>query len=710
MESGNFFRISDFFQNERGTNNKIVSSIFTDTTGVILIGAPGEEAFYELAKDKYGCIAFSKCRELKSSNPEKEKLIERSKCIAIFKIGDAVWYIANKSIFEFNLNTQSLKIYSHSMFSEYAVLHENKLIIGSTGGNIVFFDLIEKKFIDLKTKYSNLLNGFKNSSYVHTLHIDKKGILWIGTFTEGLFEYNFEENVLRIYKNDKNDSNSISDNQVTAITEDSNGSLWIGTGSEGINKFDYSKKKFVRYGIKNGLTGYCSSILEDNNRFLWIGSNEGLYKFDPEKERAVLYKLNDDVSFYNYGPSSICVKDKDGTLYFGSKYGLIYFNPSEIKDNPYIPNIVLTDFQILNESVNPSPENPFLKKNITAAKDITLSYKDNVISFEFAALIYNNPSKNQYAYMMEGFDKDWVYCGTRRNVTYTNLDPGEYTFKVKGSNNDGLWNEEGASVKLIIIPPWWQTWWFKSCGAALIFLTAGFGYKKRVNKLRREKTAQEEFSRRLIESQEEERKRIASSLHDTIAHDILLTKSKALLALRNPDDNENLKNALNEISDMSSETINDVRGISYNLHPHQLERLGFSEAIESIINDVSRASHIEFSVKVDNVDDVISKEGEINLYRVIQEAINNIIKHSKATEAELKVVRLENQIIISISDNGIGLDSRKSSDEGKYGFGLSGIAERVKILKGEFKVESEENSGTVLRISVPIVNNPVEIK
>ena len=218
------------------------------------------------------------------------------------------------------------------------------------------------------------------------------------------------------------------------------------------------------------------------------------------------------------------------------------------------------------------------------------------------------------------------------------------------------------------------------------------------------KQNQEEFTKKLIESQEEERKRIASALHDTIAHDILLAKSKALLALRFPDDTENLKKALNEISDMSSETINDVRGISYNLHPHQLERLGFSEAIESIIKDVSRASVIEFSVKVDNVDDVISKEAEINLYRVIQEGINNIIKHSKATEAELKVIRLENQIIITISDNGIGLASdKKSSEDHKHGFGLSGIAERVKILKGEFKVESEENSGTVLRISIPII-------
>ena len=344
----------------------------------------------------------------------------------------------------------------------------------------------------------------------------------------------------------------------------------------------------------------------------------------------------------------------------------------------------------------------------TQKKLISISYKENFFSFDYAALDYTIPEKNQHAYMLEGIDKEWNNVGNIRTANYTDIEPGEYTFRVKGSNNDGVWNEEGASVKLIITPPWWQTWWFKSCGAAVIFMTVGFGYKKRVSKLKKEKTAQEEFSRRLIESQEEERKRIASALHDTIAHDILLTKSKALLALRNPDDNENLKNALNEISDMSSETINDVRGISYNLHPHQLERLGFSEAIESIIKDVSRASDIEFNVKVDNVDDVISKEAEINLYRVIQEGINNIIKHSKATEAELKVIRLEDQIIITISDNGIGLASdKKSSENRKHGFGLSGIAERVKILKGEFKVESEGNSGTVLRISIPFSNFPL---
>ncbi len=233
-------------------------------------------------------------------------------------------------------------------------------------------------------------------------------------------------------------------------------------------------------------------------------------------------------------------------------------------------------------------------------------------------------------------------------------------------------------------------------------MTVGYGFKKRINKLKKEKNAQEEFSRKLISSQEDERKRIAFELHDTIAHDILLTKSKALLALRNPDDNENLRNALNEISDLSSETINDVRGISYNLHPHQLERLGFSDAAESIIKDVSKASNIDFNAEVDNVDDVVSKEAEINLYRIIQEGINNIIKHSKATEAELKVKRLENQIIISISDNGRGIESgKKSTETGRYGLGLSGITERVRILKGELKIESELNKGTVLRIIVP---------
>lgn len=692
-----FNLITKIFKNKTNNYQSSLGGIFFDSKGKCMITNRFSDGIFKFEKDYEEKLHFRGYEFV--SNIMRESVVgdivqvDQSRMLFATFFGELIEYNPVKKIV-----TKIIKKKMHRFNTLCSV--DNFIYIGAENRGILKYDINKREFIDTDTALN-----FLSRQNIQSIYKDRENIIWICTGHSGLFRYEAENNGVTNFKFEESNEKSISDNFVNLVYEDRNGNIWAATANKGINKFIKTDFSFLRYGTETGLPENVNGILDDNNGYLWIRSFDGLYKFDPENATARRYDKSDGVQRYDFS-NNVCNKDKDGILYFGGSKGLTYFNPDEIKDNPYLPEIVFTDFQIFNESVKSSGDNPFLKKSITAAEEVNLSYKESVFSIEFAALTFNNPGKNQYAYMMEGFDENWVYCGTRRNVTYTNLDPGAYTFKVKGSNNDGIWNEVGVSVKITISPPWWQTWWFKSCGAVLIFLTAGYGYKKRITKIRNEITVQEEFSRQLIASQEEERKRIASELHDTIAHDILLTKSKALFALRNPDDNDSLKNALNEISEMSSVTINDVREISYNLHPHQLERLGFSEAIESIVNDVSKASEINFKVDIDNVDDVITKEGEINLYRVIQEGISNILKHSKATEAELKVIRLEKQIIISISDNGIGFDSGKSSmEEKKHGFGLSGIAERVKILKGELKIEKDSSNWTVVRISIPISSN-----
>ncbi|MDQ3020973.1 MAG: histidine kinase [Bacteroidota bacterium] len=604
-------------------------------------------------------------------------------------------YDAEKDIFTHYYDSDG------KVFRIWAILEDKmeNLWLGLSESGIRVFDsnrTLIKEYLYTKTDSSNY-----SHIPIFDLFEDSKENMWIGTM-QGLATIDLKTDSITFYKNIPNNSNPLSYNYVLGINEDDKGELWIGTWN-GLNSFDITKKTFKQYNnIKDGGRDDIIGLMKDTKGNFWSTTDKGITMFNLNDKTFTNYGVSDGFQVNTFHIKPQQYKARDGEMFFAGSNGLTSFYPDSIPQNKNIPTIVLTDFKIFNKEVK-------LDTSITEKKLITISYKENFFSFDFASLDYTNPVKNQHAYILDGVDENWNNVGNVRTAHYTDIEPGEYTFRVKGSNNDGIWNEEGTSINIIITPPWWQTWWFKSCGAALIFMTVGYGYKKRINKIKKEKTSQEEFSRRLIESQEDERKRIASELHDTIAHDILLTKSKALLALRNPEDNENLKNALNEISDMSSETINDVRGISYNLHPHQLERLGFSEAIQSIINEVSKASEIYFSIKVDNVDDVISKEAEINLYRVIQEGINNIIKHSRATEAELKVIRLEHQIIISITDNGIGVNAENQhSSETKQGFGLSGIAERVKILKGDLKIESEVNNGTVLRILVPFSSKQIE--
>ncbi|MBA3707097.1 MAG: hypothetical protein H0W84_14705 [Bacteroidetes bacterium] len=330
---------------------------------------------------------------------------------------------------------------------------------------------------------------------------------------------------------------------------------------------------------------------------------------------------------------------------------------------------------------------------------ITISYKENFFSFDFASLDYTNPVKNQHAYMLEGIDKDWINVGNVRTANYTDIEPGEYIFRVKGSNNDGVWNEEGTSVKLTITPPWWQTWWFKSCGLGLILFTVGFGYKKRINKLENEKLVQVEFSRKLLKSQEEERKRLANELHDSVAHDILILKNSAVIAMSKTNEEET-KAALNEISEQSSSTLNDVRNISYNLHPQQLEALGLTKAIKSIVDKASKSTDVKFIYEGDIIDRIFTEENEVYIYRIVQEAVNNIIKHSLATEAIIKISRMDEFVYLNISDNGRGFS--KQSVAAKNSLGLSGIAERVRLLHGSFEIETKMNGGTVLETNIPV--------
>ena len=613
------------------------------------------------------------------------------------KYGLSILDMNNNSIFNLKdvLNKPNDLIFS--LFFDKSIQHH--LFVGTESEGLKLFDLNKNEII-----LENIIDDTKNCM-VKSMTIDSNYSLWIATHLNGLLYLN---NFKYDSKNTIEPEINYLDcgNTVWTVYEDLDKILWVGSASNGLNKININCVSISTYTEKDGLCNNCVlGILEDDNNNLWLSTTKGLSKFNKEDESFKNYDTSDGLNNLEFNEGAY-FKHSDGTMYFGGNNGITYFHPSDIKDNPYIPNIVITEFEIFNKLVEGSPDNPFLKKNITYADEINLTYKESVFSFKFAALIFNNPQKNQYAYKMEGFDKDWTYSGTRRRVTYTNLDPGSYTFRVKGSNNDGIWNEEGTSIRINISPPYWKTWWFKSLGALSLIAATGISYRKRLEQMEKESRAQEDFSRKLIEVQENQMKRIAKELHDTIAHEVLISKQKAMMALKHKDDKDRMERTLEEISDLSSATITEVRSIAYKLRPHQLDKLGFTKSIKSIVNEVSRSTNINFVLDTDNVDEVLSQESEINLYRVVQETISNIIKHSGATEVILRVSRTEGYVEILIVDNGKGFDiNSKAFDEARQGFGLSGIEERIKFMNGEINIDSELDKGTTLKFKIPIVNS-----
>jgi len=615
---------------------------------------------------------------------------------------------SSHGIYRVDLSDGSARFFDKNIFSKYyekgglfvlcsLIDRTNKSLawISLCCQNLVLFNL-ETETIEENDLISETLRNIP----VVTLYMDFNCTLWIGTAGCGLYKYDTKQNVIVNYRDDGESENGISDSYIYSIVVDSNNNTWVGTENGGLNMLKQNCKDFRKFVPE--INSPMESMVLDDSGNLWISTMKGILKFDTKNLTFSSFTESDGLLEDGYNYQSF-YKSGDGIIYFGGKNGITYFNPMEIKTNPHIPNIALSDFQIFYESVKPSPENPFLKKSISYAKEITLTHKESVITFEFAALIFNNPKMNQYAYKMEGFDEDWVYCGTRRTATYTNLDPGEYIFRVKGSNNDGLWNEEGTSIKVIITPPWYKTVLFKGLVGLSVIGSIGSFYRKRIQKLNKEKSLQEEFTKKLIESQENERKRVAAELHDSLGQDLLIIKNKALVSIKKTNDLEKFKKEMNEISDLTSATLNDVREISYNLRPYELDRLGLTKTIESMIERANNSTNINFVANIDNIDNVFIPEVEINIYRIIQESLNNVIKHSEAKEVIVSVLKKEKSIIINISDDGKGFDMRKyKMNSKKKGFGLKGIEERVRLMNGEFRINSESATGTIIEIVISL--------
>jgi two-component system sensor histidine kinase ChiS len=333
------------------------------------------------------------------------------------------------------------------------------LWIGTWGGGLNAFNTQNKTFTRFQS-YDQSPHSL-SSNLVYSIIEDPSGVLWIAT-TGGLnrFEPKTNPPFITHYRHIPGNPNSLSNNIVTAIYQDDSGIIWAGTIGGGLNRFDPVKKTFKHYNKTHGLpNNVIYGILADKNNCLWISTNKGLSRFNPRAEEFRNYDVHDGLQSNEFNGRAY-YKSNSGEMFFGGVNGFNAFFPEEIKDNPFIPPIVITDFKIFNRSVEigKKGESP-LQKSISETQEIKLSRHHYFFSFEFAALSYINPHKNRYAYKMEGFHDNWIYSGSRRFAIYTNLSPGKYVFRVKGSNNDGLWNEEGTAVNVIIPPAFWETPW-----------------------------------------------------------------------------------------------------------------------------------------------------------------------------------------------------------------------------------------------------------
>jgi ligand-binding sensor domain-containing protein/PAS domain-containing protein len=312
------------------------------------------------------------------------------------------------------------------------------------------------------TNDKNDSNSFANSASVMMIE-DFKGYYWIATEGAGLIMYDRDKNKFIRYgdvNNSENETSGLSSISVYALYEDTQKRLWIGTNGGGLDLFNRDNNTFKIFRMRDGLPNDAIlGILEDDDGNLWLSTNEGLCKFNPNNITFKNYNASDGLQSNQFGRWAF-KSLSTGELMFGGVKGFNIFDPKKVIDNSYKPPVYITGFKLFNEDVEIG-EKSVLKHNILTTKHLKLRYFQNIFSFEYTALNYRQSEKNQYMYMMEGFNDEWINAKNERKVSFTNLDPGNYVFRVKASNNDGIWNEEGVALDITIVPPFWKTWWFR---------------------------------------------------------------------------------------------------------------------------------------------------------------------------------------------------------------------------------------------------------
>ncbi|HEV7746321.1 MAG TPA: two-component regulator propeller domain-containing protein [Pyrinomonadaceae bacterium] len=531
------------------------------------------------------------------------------------------------------------------------------------------------------------------SNDVRYIMEDHQGAIWVGT-TRGMSR--FKDERFTNYTTEQ----GLSSNFVREIHEDVDGILWIGTYGGGLNRF--KDGRFIAITTKNGLfDNIVSRILEDDHGNFWMSGNRGIYRTGRRELNdfadgrvssitSISYGVEDGMKINetNGGSQPAGWKTPDGKLWFPTIRGVVAIDPDML--NPLPPPVHIEQVLISQRPVD-------------WRQPLEIQPGQDDLEIHYAGLSFTAPQKVRFRYKLDGYDKDWVEAKERRVAYYTQVAPGTYTFRVKAANNDGVWSTQDATIQLTVIPPFWRTWWFSFfvvLGLASVILSL---YRRRIRQLQRARRTQEDFSKQLIASQESERKRIAGELHDSLSQNLVVIKNRAWLSLQEPNNHDNVLEQMEEIADAADQSLGEVREIAYNLRPFQIDRLGLTSAIESLTAKVDSPDQ-RFAAELENIDKLLLPEMEINLYRIVQEGINNIIKHSAATKAVIRIRRSRSLIEVSMEDNGRGFDTnaaRSDKPGSGSGFGLIGIAERARILGSVPVIQSAVGQGTRIEIKLP---------
>lgn len=660
-----------------------VHSVYEDSEGIIWIGTwRGGLNRYHPATDKFKTFY---------NNPADSSSLPHNIVLEIMEdSNNNLWVGTYNGLGKFNRKTEKFELYRKNQDDEESIGYNNisaicegsdgYLWIGTWGGGVQRMNMKTGKF----QRYfydTNQSNGLTDMIITYIFEDSRKN-LYIGTAAGGLNIYKPEQDKFISIKVDLKNKNTISSNNISCIAEDKNGNLWIGTMGGGLNKYNYETNEFTHFTIEQGLPeDAVMSIEVDNEGYLWLSFVKGISCFNPANLQFTNYDYKDGLGNTEFVTASS--KGRDGKILFGGKNGVTYFYPSQKIQPTITPHINIVNFSVFNQPLR-------FEKEVSEIDHIEIDYSDNVFSIDFVALGYNRPDKIKYAYMLEGFDNDWIHSKDRRTAYYTNLNPGTYFFKVMASTDSYNWFYADNPLTITIIPPMWQRWWFILISFAFAVLIVFLLYRYRVKQLLK---------------MERLRVRIAQDLHDELASNLssIAMFGKIIQDSHSESMNKSISNEMLErIINLSQHSVNSIREIIWALDPKTGTLFDLLLKVRDFTVNNARAKKINPVLAIPSKDELpannLSPELRRNLWLLMKEIIMNSIKHSESKNLYFSATYNHKHLNLEIRDDGKGFDTTASFE----GHGLLNIKRRANQLNAKVQVDSAPGEGTKYTISTEI--------
>ena len=561
-------------------------------------------------------------------------------------------------------------------------------------------------------------------THIYDIVQDHLGLIWVATYGRGVFCYNPQSNEWKQYIYNPDNPKSISHNKIISIYADDKKRLWFGTEGGGLCQYSYEDKNFKRFDVSDGLPNNVVYMVVSDHEYLWLSTNKGLVRFNPDSKNIKIFTKADGLQGDQFNFKS-GFKARNGRVYFGGTNGFNAFYPEKLRDNKYIPPIVITNFQLFNKDVPVSGSESPLKNAISFTEKITLKYNQSFVNFEFIALSYNAPEKNQYAYKLEGFDKEWINIGNDHKISYTNIPPGNYTLHIKGSNNDGIWNNDGVKLKIIILPPFWKSIW-----ALIIYIIVLIGGSYYVIKgIQNKQKREEQINLDRIHAEKEiELYNAKIDFFTNIAHEIRtplsLIKAPLEYIIKKYKDIEMqeylsvMDRNTNRLMALVNQLL-DFRKAEKNSYTVNFRQTNINELLQSLYESFkysTESKSLAFELKMPEKEIIVKADIEC-ITKIVSNLLSNAIKHAKNKVTISLTIDPDNENYyqIQLIDNGEGIAESeiekifqpfyqikkgKKQNQGT-GIGLALVKLLVEIHGGTINVESVEGEFSIftLRLS-----------